>query len=96
MSPVTHTLLQLALPVLGGVGGGWSVAALCHEGRVKSLAPHTSLPHLIGALAGFFIVFVFWDRLVPLCCPVCGGKMTKVYGEGRHLVFRCTSLGIRH
>jgi hypothetical protein len=96
MSPVTHTLLQLALSVVGGVAANRVGAALYHEESVKSLAPHLSLPRLVGFLAGFFVAFILWDRFVPLHCPVCGGKMKKIYGEGRHLVFRCTECGVSH
>jgi len=96
LSPVTHTLLQLPVSVLGGAGGAWLGRTLFHEAGVISLVPHLRLPVLLGALAGFFLVFILWDRWVPLECPVCGGKMIKVYGEGRHLVFRCTSCGISH
>ena len=91
MSPVTHTLLQLALSVLGSIAGGWlGVASYDDDGR-KSIGPHFTLPCLVGAVAGFFVVFNLWDRFVPLCCPVCGGRMTKSCGEGRHLVFKCSS-----
>jgi hypothetical protein len=90
MSPVTHTLLQLALSVLGSVAGGWLGVAFYDDGR-KSIGPHFTLPCLVGSVAGFFVVFNLWDRFVPLCCPVCGGRMTKSCGEGRHLVFKCSS-----
>jgi hypothetical protein len=88
---VIHTLLQLALSVLGGVGGGYLGVALYQQDGPKSLGPHISLPSLIGAVTGFLVVFYLWDRFVPLRCPVCNGRMKKVYGEGRHLVFRCSS-----
>jgi len=93
MGPVIHTLLQLALSVIAGVIGSRVGAALYHEEAVKSLVPHLSLPRFVGFLAGFFIVFILWDRFVPLNCPVCGGKMRKIYNEGRKLVFRCDSCG---
>ena len=91
MSPVIHTLLQLALFVLGGAAGGWLGAVFHDRGGEKSIGPHVSLPSFGGAVAGFFVVFSLWNRFVPLRCPVCNGKMTKVYGQGRHLVFRCSS-----
>ena len=72
MGPVIHTLLQLALSVVGGVAGNRLGAAIYHEEAVKSLVPHLSLPRLVGFLAGFFVVFVIWDRFVPLNCPVPG------------------------
>ena len=96
MGPVIHTLLQLALSVVGGVVGNRVSAVLYPEEAVKSLVPHLSLPRLVGFLAGFILVFVLWDRIVPLVCPVCGGKMKKIYGEGRHLVFRCSECGVSH
>ena len=93
MSPVTHTLLQLALSVLGSIAGGWLGVASYDDGR-KSIGPHFTLPCLVGAVAGFLVVFYLWDRFVALCCPVCGGRMTKSYGEGRHLFFKCSSCQI--
>jgi len=94
MGPVIHTLLQLALSVVGGVVGIRVGAAFYHEEAVKSLGPHLSLPGLVGFLAGFFVVFILWDRFVPLVCPVCGGRMKKIYSEGRHLIFRCTACDV--
>jgi len=84
MGPVTHTLLQLALSVVGGVVGNRLAVALYQEEAVASVVPHLSLPRLFGFLAGFFVVCILWDRYVVLNCPVCGGKMRKIYGEGRH------------
>jgi hypothetical protein len=70
--------------------------ALDHQARLNSPLPHPSLHGLIGAVAGFFVMFVLWDLLVPLRCPACGGKLSKVYGEGRHVIFRCSDCGINH
>jgi len=93
MGPVIHTLLQLALSVVGGVLGNRVGAALYPQETVNSAGPHLTLPRFVGFLAGFFVVFILWDRLLPLVCPVCGGKMKKIYSEGRHLRFRCTDCG---
>ena len=57
MSPVTHTLLQLALSVLGSVAGGWLGVAFYDDGGRKSIGPHFTLPSLVGAVTGFIGVF---------------------------------------
>jgi hypothetical protein len=91
LSPVAHTLVQLLLSVLGSGGGGCLALLLYPKPGQRLFGPHIGLPPFFGAVAGFFVVFLLWDRFVPVRCPRCNGSMREDYGQGRHLVFRCDS-----
>jgi hypothetical protein len=92
---MAHTLVKAALFMLGLFLGAVCGAGLLQSGLLGLLGNAAGGVLVVSAAAGAIIPPYMWVRMVPVLCPACRGRMTKIHLGGRQVAFRCGACGRR-
>jgi hypothetical protein len=95
MHPLPHFLMTGALVMLGFFLGALGGAGLFQSGLLGFMGDKAAGIVLIAASAGAMIPLYYFQRIVPIRCPDCGGKMTRTPLGGRRSALDCHPPGRR-